>query len=122
MAVLQWAPRKPEFHSPGKRLAMPLPVPTTIATGFADAGGSDYRLLSDQLFIADAGAGTIVSLTAHAHVKTTVGTGFNTPHDFRLSSDGIHAYVTESPGTLLKLSLTNLNRAAATVVASGFNG
>lgn len=101
---------------------MPLPVPTTIATGFADAGGSDYRQLTDQLYIADAGAGTIVAVNAHTHVKTPLGTGFNAPHDIELSSDGVHAYVTESPGTLLRLSLTNLNRAAATVVASGFNG
>jgi hypothetical protein len=101
---------------------MPIPVPTTIATGFADAGGSDYRQLTDQLIIADAGAGTIVSVQAHTHVKTVLGSGYNAPHDIELSVDGIHAYVTESPGTLLRLSLTNLNRAAATVVASGFNG
>jgi hypothetical protein len=101
---------------------MPIPVPTTIATGFADAAGSDYRLLTDQLLIADAGNGTIVSLTAHTHVKTVLGTGYNAPSDIEISSDGIHAYVTENPGTLLRLSLTNLNRAAATVVASGFNG
>jgi len=101
---------------------MPIPVPTTIATGFDDACGSDYRQLTDQLLIADAGANTIVSLTAHAHVKTTLGTGYNAPADIELSNDGIHAYVTEEPGTLLRLSLTNLNRSAATVVASGFNG
>ncbi len=101
---------------------MPIPVPTTIATGFDDAGGSDYRQLTDQLLIVDAGADTIVSVTAHAHVKTVLGTGYNAPSDIELSSDGIHAYVTENPGTLLRLSLTNLNRSAATVVASGFNG
>jgi len=101
---------------------MPIPVPTTIATGLASAAGSDYRQLTDQLLIADSGTGDIVSVTAHAHVKTVLGTGFNAPSDFALSSDGLHAYVTENPGTLLRLSLTNLNRAAATVVASGFNG
>ena len=101
---------------------MPIPVPTIIATGFADATGSDYRQLTDQLFIADAGANNIVTLTGHTHVKTVVGTGYLNPSDIELSNDGIHAYVTEKPGTLLRLSLTNLNRAAATVVASGFNG
>jgi hypothetical protein len=102
---------------------MPIPVPTTIATGFDDAAGSDYRQLTDQLLIADAGAaGAIVSVTGHTHVKTTLGTGYKAPSDIELSIDGIHAYVTENPGTLLRLSLTNLNRAAATVVASGFNG
>jgi hypothetical protein len=39
-----------------------------------------------------------------------------------LSQDGLHAYVTESPGTLLRVPLSNLNRASATVVASGLNG
>jgi hypothetical protein len=101
---------------------MPIPVPTTIATGFADAVGSDYRQLTDQLYIADAGANNIVTLTGHTHVKAIVGTGYTNPSDIELSIDGIHAYVTENPGTLLRLSLTNLNRAAATVVASGFNG
>ncbi len=101
---------------------MPIPVPITIATGFADAVGSDYRQLTDQLYIADAGASNIVTLTGHTHVKTVVGTGYHGPSDIELSNDGIHAYVTENPGTLLRLSLTNLNRAAATVVASGFNG
>ncbi len=101
---------------------MPIPVPTTIATGFADAGGSDYRQLTDQLLIADGGVGTITALMAHTHVKTLLGAGYSAPHDIELSTDGIHAYVTESPGTLLRLSLTNLNRSAATVVASGFAG
>jgi hypothetical protein len=101
---------------------MPIPVPTTIATGFDDAVGSDYRQLTDQLYIADAGANNIATVTGHTHVKAIVGTGYNEPSDIELSIDGIHAYVTENPGTLLRLSLTNLNRAAATVVASGFNG
>lgn len=101
---------------------MPPPVPTTIASGFADAVGSAYRLTSDLLYVADAGSGQIVTVNPHTHVKTTVGTGYNAPSDIELSIDGLHAYVTESPGTLLRVSLTNMNRAAATVVASGFNG
>ena len=101
---------------------MPLPIPTTIATGFADLSGSSYRVSSDQLYVADAGAGNISAVTAHTHVKTVLGTGFNAPHDVELSVDGLHAYVAESPGTLLRLSLSNMNRAAATVVAAGLNG
>ena len=100
---------------------MPLPVPTTIATGFADLAGSSYRLGTDQLYVADAGAGNISAVTAHTHVKTVLGSGYNAPSDIELSVDGLHAYVSENPGTLLRLSLTNLNRAAATVVASGLN-
>jgi hypothetical protein len=101
---------------------MPLPVPVTIATGFDDLVGSSYRVSTDQLYVADAGSGSIAAVTAHTHVKTVVGTGYNGPSDIELSADGLHAYVTENPGTLLRLSLTNMNRAAATVVASGFSG
>ncbi len=101
---------------------MPPPVPAAIATGFADLVGSSYRLGSDELYAADAGAGTINAVNAHTHVKTVVGTGYNGPSDVAFSVDGIHAYVTENPGTLLRLSLSNMNRAAATVVASGMNG
>jgi hypothetical protein len=101
---------------------VPLPIPTTIATGFADLTGSSYRVSTDQLYVADSGAGNISAVTAHTHVKTVLGSGFNAPSDVELSVDGLHAYVTENPGTLLRLSLTNMNRAAATVVASGMNG
>lgn len=101
---------------------MALPVPITIATGFADLLGSSYRLSADQLYVADAGAGNISAVNAHTHVKTVLGSGYNAPHDVELSVDGLHAYVAESPGTLLRLSLTNMNRAAATVVAAGLNG
>ena len=101
---------------------MPLPVPTTIATGFADLAGSSYRTSTDQLYVADSGAGNISAVTAHTHVKTVLGSGYSAPSDVELSIDGLHAYVADRPGTLLRLSLTNMNRAAATVVASGLNG
>jgi hypothetical protein len=38
---------------------MALPVPSIIATGVADLVGSSYRLSTDQLYAADAGAGRI---------------------------------------------------------------
>jgi DNA-binding beta-propeller fold protein YncE len=101
---------------------MPIPAPTTIATGFADGFGCAYQRSTDRLFVVDAGAGSIVSVTAHAHVRTVVGTGYDAPHDIVLSADGLHAYVTEAPGTLLRVALSSPNRAAATVVASGLNG
>jgi DNA-binding beta-propeller fold protein YncE len=101
---------------------MPLPVPVSIATGYADLAGSSYRVGTDQLYAADAGSGEVVAVNAHTYVKTVLGTGYNAPSDVALSVDGIHAYVTERPGSLLRLSLSNMNRAAATVVASGMNG
>jgi hypothetical protein len=101
---------------------MPLPVPTTIASGFADAVGCAYQVSTDRLFVADAGNGTISTVTTHTHVKTVIGTGYNAPSDIVLSADGLHAYVTENPGTLLRVTLAGANRAAATVVASGLSG
>jgi hypothetical protein len=101
---------------------MPLPVPVPIATGYGDLAGSSYRVGTDQLYAADAGSGEIVAVNAHTHAKTVLGTGYNAPSDVALSVDGIHAYVAERPGSLLRLALSNMNRAAATVVASGMNG
>jgi len=101
---------------------MSLPTPTTIATGFADAVGSAYRLDHDQLIVVDAGAGTVSAINTHTHAKTVLGTGYHAPHDIVLSADGVHAYVAESPGTLLRINLTSANRASAAVVASGLNG
>ena len=64
---------------------MPLPVPTNIATGFADLSGCSRRSATDQLYVADDGAGQIVAVNPHSHVKTVLGTGYNFPHDIELS-------------------------------------
>jgi len=48
-----------------------------------------------------------------------LGTGYTNPEDVKLSADGIHAYVTERAGNLLRVTLASANRSAATVVASG---
>jgi hypothetical protein len=100
---------------------MPIPVPTTISTGYANARGSAYRRDLDQLLVLDAGVGTITALNVRTHVKTVIGSGYNSPSDIVLTADGLHAYVIENPGTLLRVTLSSANRAAATVVASGLN-
>jgi hypothetical protein len=100
---------------------MSLPIPITLSTGFAIANGSAYRQTTDQLLVVDSSAGTISAVNPHSHVKTLLGSGYNAPHDIALSIDGLHAYVAESPGTLLRVSFSNLNRTAATVIASGLN-
>jgi hypothetical protein len=97
---------------------MSVPTPTTVVPGFADAIGCAYRRDLDQLLVVDCGNNTIASVIVHAHTKTTVGTGYSGISDIALSSDGLHAYVTET-GKLLRLPLTNLNHAAAAVIASG---
>lgn len=48
-----------------------------------------------------------------------LGVGYQQPEDVKLSVDGLHAYVTERTGNVLKVLLSNANRAAATVVSSG---
>ncbi len=102
---------------------MPLPVPTTIATGFASLSGCSYRLSTDQLYVADGGAGKLMAVPVHTPgPPILLGSGYSSVHDVELSVDGLHAYVTESPGTLLRVALTNMNRAAATVIAGGLNG
>lgn len=50
---------------------------------------------------------------------TVLGTGYTNPEDVKLSADGIHAYVTERAGNLLRVALTSADRSAATAVASG---
>ncbi|MCU1323759.1 MAG: hypothetical protein JWM43_3408 [Acidobacteriaceae bacterium] len=50
-----------------------------------------------------------------------IGTGYNQPEDVKVSTDGVHAYITERSGDLVKVVLTpsSSNRSTATVVASG---
>jgi hypothetical protein len=50
-----------------------------------------------------------------------IGTGYHTPEDIAVCADEKTAYVTERTGDLLKVDLSNANRAAAAVVASGMN-
>ena len=50
---------------------------------------------------------------------TVLGTGYNQPEDVKLSVDGVHAYITERTGDLVKVALTSANRGSATVIATG---
>ncbi len=49
----------------------------------------------------------------------TIGAGYANPEDIAISSDEKTAYVTERTGNLLRVDLTNANRPAAVVLASG---
>jgi hypothetical protein len=98
---------------------MPL-VPTTIADGFNLNVGCAYWRDHDQLLLADGGNGTISAVNVHTHAKTVLGKGYGYLSDIVLSADGLHAYVMEhGGGNLLRLPLSNLDRAAAKVIASG---
>lgn len=48
-----------------------------------------------------------------------LGTGWTEPEDIKASADGVHAYVTERGGSLLKVALASAHRSAAAVVSSG---
>ena len=50
-----------------------------------------------------------------------LGTGYNQPEDVKASADGVHLYVTERTGDLVRVGPLNFNRPAATVVGSGMN-
>ncbi len=48
-----------------------------------------------------------------------LGTGYQEPEDVKVSIDGIHVYVTERTGNLLKVPLSSPNRVPGYVLASG---
>lgn len=50
---------------------------------------------------------------------SVIGAGYNQPEDIKVSSGGRYAYVTERSGNLLRVDLSNANRAAAQQLASG---
>jgi hypothetical protein len=48
-----------------------------------------------------------------------LGIGYSNPEDVKVSADGIHAYVTERSGDLVKVPLSAANRSTAMLIASG---
>src|SRR4029077_12608693 len=48
-----------------------------------------------------------------------LGTGYNQPEDVKASADGVHLYVTERSGDLVRVTAPNYNRASAAVVTAG---
>ena len=65
---------------------------------------------------------TIQWVTYHlGSAYAVLGTGYQQPEDVEVSVDDVNAYVTERTGDLVRVALTNANRAAATVIASGMN-
>jgi len=50
-----------------------------------------------------------------------LGTGYQQPEDVAASADGIHAYVVERPGNLLKVPLANANRTPSMIFSNGMN-
>ena len=100
---------------------MPGPTQTPLQTGLGGAIGCDFRTAQNQLIFVEFTTGKLSSLTVapSAPAYTVLGTGYNQPEDVKLSVDGVHAFVTERTGDLVKVALSSANRASATVIASG---
>jgi hypothetical protein len=97
---------------------MPGPTQTVLQTGLGGAIGCDFRTAQNQLIFVEYDTGKLSALTVAPATPayTVLGTGFTTPEDVKLSVDGVHAYVTERTGNLVRVALSG---GAATVVASG---
>jgi hypothetical protein len=100
---------------------MGTPTLTQLQGGLGGAIGSDFRTAQHQLVFVEFDTGKLSELTVAPATPgyKALGTGYNQPEDVRLSMDGVHAYVTERTGDLVKVALTSANRSAATVVATG---
>jgi hypothetical protein len=91
---------------------------TNILTGLAGAGGCDFNSSTGELYFVEY-SGNLSRTNPLAPAYTVIGTGYTNPEDIELSSDGVHAYITERSGDLVKVNLSSPNRSAATVIASG---
>ena len=100
----------------------PEPTQTVLQSGLGGAIGCDFSALKSELVFVEY-SGNLSSLLVPPATPgyKVLGTGYSSPEDVKLSSDGVHAYVTERSGDLVRVALTSANRSAATVVAKGLN-
>jgi hypothetical protein len=101
---------------------VPAPTQTELQGGLGGAIGCVFNIAKNQLIFVEY-SGKLSSLTVAPATPgyKVLGTGYNSPEDVVLSTDGVHAYVTERSGDLVRVALSNANRSAATVVATGLN-
>ena len=95
-----------------------MPTITDILTGLPGAGGCDFNSSTGELFYVEF-SGNLSKTNPLSPAHTVIGTGYTNPEDIELSADGVHAYITERSGDLVKVSLSTPNRSSATVVATG---
>ena len=94
----------------------------TLASGLGGAIGGSYDRNNDRLiFVEFSGKVSSINKASTAPSYQVLGTDYNQPEDIVLSADGVHAYVTERSGNLRGVTLSNANRAQATVISSGMN-
>jgi len=98
-----------------------MPTITQLKTGLGGAIGCDYRIAQSQLIFVEFDTGKLSALTVAPATPgyKVLGSGYNQPEDVKLSVDGVHAFVTERTGDLVRVALSSANRSAATVVATG---
>ncbi len=96
------------------------PTQTQLQTGLGGAIGCDFLVAQSQLIFVEY-SGKLSSLTVAPATPAykVLGTGYTNPEDVKLSKDGVHAYVTERSGDLVKVALSSANRSSATVIATG---
>ena len=101
---------------------LPAPTQTQLQTGLGGAIGSAFNSAQNQLIFVEY-SGNLSSLTVAPAPPAykVLGNGYTTPEDVKVTQDGLHAYVTERSGDLVKVALSSANRSAATVVATGMN-
>jgi hypothetical protein len=107
---------------------------TYSATAIDGSVGASNRLVPGAVFAVRTSAGNYAKVRVSSYgynlvldwrtyrlqpAYAVLGTGYNEPEDIALSSDGVHAYVTERTGALLRVDLGAANRASATVLTSG---
>jgi hypothetical protein len=101
---------------------LPPPTQTQLQTGLGGVVGCDFNAAQNRLiFVEYSGKLSSLTVAPATPAYSVLGTGYTTPEDVKLSKDGVHAYITERSGDLVKVALTSANRSAATVVASGMN-
>lgn len=100
---------------------MPSPTQTQLKTGLGGTVGCDFLTARNELIFVEFDTGNLSALKVAPAVPgySVLGTGYSQPEDVKLSADGLHAYITERTGDLVRVALSNPNRSFATVVASG---
>ena len=87
---------------------MPTPTQTQLQTGLGGAIGCDFRTAQNELiFIEYNGKLSALTVAPAVPAYRVLGTGYNQPEDVKLSVDGVHAYITERTGDLVRLALSN---------------
>ncbi|MDR3553926.1 MAG: hypothetical protein P4L55_04150 [Syntrophobacteraceae bacterium] len=101
---------------------MVCPTQTPPRSGTRGATGCDFLAAKNQyIFVEYSGKLSALAVPPAVAAYKVLGTGYTDPEDVKLSKDGVYAYIVERSGDLVKVALTNANRSAATLIASGLN-